>query len=181
MPRADRRLLLDAGAQVRRLTLAPRESDFGPRANQTLLFIGGDVILWSNPTRMLRGEVMDDRMVRRTYLADAGILSYRHYQLFSDSEPDFMHRIAIAPRAAIHSGSFAFRKVLAHGRAGFDLRGGIGYDTERHRVLSQGGLSVVITPSWASRLALSYDISRETATGLSGTLHTGWVTYHADL
>src|SRR6185369_16905288 len=59
----DRRLLLDAGAQLRRLSLAPREGDLTPRANQTLLFIGGDVVLWSSPARLLRGEVMDDRMV----------------------------------------------------------------------------------------------------------------------
>jgi Flp pilus assembly protein TadD len=177
----DRRLLLDAGAQVRRLGLAPRDDARSPQADQTLLFAGGDVILWSNSTRLLRGEALDERMVRRTYLNDAGILSYRHYELFTDAEPAFFSRIGLAKRASIDNGSMVFRKVFAQGRAGVDLRGGLGYDNQRTRVLSQGGASLVFAPSWASRLSLSYDIARETATGLTGTLHTGWVTYHADL
>lgn len=177
----NRRFLLDAGAQLRTLALAPRVGDEAPRANQALLFIGADVVLWSNPTRILRGEILDERLLRRTYLSDAGILSYRHYELFTDAEPDFSARIAIAPRAAIHNGTMVIRKVFAGGRAGIDLRGGGGYDTERQHVLAQGGASLLIAPSWSSRISLSYDFARETATGLEGTLQTGWLTYHADL
>jgi hypothetical protein len=177
----NRRLLLDAGTQLRRLTLAPRVGDAEPHASQALFFVGGDVLLWNSPLRLLRGEFVDDRMLRRTYLNDAGILSYRHYQLYSDSDPTFTSRIALAPRASIDNLSLVFRKVLAHGRVGVDLRGGGGYDNERQRTLSQAGVSLLIAPTWSSRISISYDMSRETATGLSGTLHTGWVTYHADL
>jgi tetratricopeptide (TPR) repeat protein len=177
----DRRLLLDVGTQLRRLTLAPRIGDLQPRADQALFFAGGDVVLWSSPIRMLRGEFVDERMIRRSYLNDAGILSYRHYQLFTDADPTFQARVALAPRASIDNLSMVIRKVLARGRVGIDLRGGGGYDNERHRTLSQAGLSLLIAPTWSRRIALSYDMSHETATGLSGTLHTGWVTYHADL
>jgi tetratricopeptide (TPR) repeat protein len=177
----DRRFLIDMGTQIRQLGLAPREGNQSPIARQTLLFAGGDVILWSNPGRILRGEVLDERMSRRLYLNDAGILSYRHYQLFTDAQQGFTSRISLAPRAAIDNGSMVIRKVFAGGRAGVDLRGGLGYDSDRLRVLSQAGASLLIAPSWSSRIALSYDMARETATGLSGTLHTGWVTYHADL
>jgi Flp pilus assembly protein TadD len=181
----DRRLLLDAGAQVRRLTLAPTDGDpFPSPAFQQLYFIGGDVVLWSNPSQLLRGEALDERMVRRTYLNDAGIISYRHYQLFTDafsSDNLSTARIVLAPRAAIHNLSAIFRTVFAKQRAGFDLRGGMGYDTSRQRVLTQAGASLVIAPSWAHRLVISYDMARETATGLQGTLHTGWLSYHADL
>src|SRR5581483_10867118 len=45
----NRRLLLDAGTQLRHLTLAPRIGDAQPHANQALLFAGGDVVLWSSP------------------------------------------------------------------------------------------------------------------------------------
>ena len=31
------------------------------------------------------------------------------------------------------------------------------------------------------RLLGTYDVAYETATGLSGTLHIGWLTFHADL
>jgi tetratricopeptide (TPR) repeat protein len=177
----NRQVLVDLGAQVRRLSLTPREDDISPRANQQLYWAGLDVLLWSSPLRLLRGEVLDERMARRVYLSDAGILSYRHYQLFSQSEPDFAARIAIAPRAAIHNGWLSIRKVLARNRAGFDLRAGIGYDTAQNHVLAQGGVTLLITPSWSSRLAISYDVTRETATGLTGTLQTGWIIYHADL
>lgn len=181
----DRRLLLDVGAQVRRLTLAPTDGDPDPApAFQQLYFIGGDVVLWSNPGRVVRGEALDERMVRRTYLNDAGILSYRHYQLFTDAFSSGnlpTARIQLAPRAAIHNVSATFRTVFARQRAGFELRGGAGYDTSRERFLSQGGASLVVAPSWAHRLVISYDVSRETATGLEGTLQTGWLSYHADL
>jgi len=177
----NRQVLLDLGAQVRRLNLAPQETNQSPRADQQLYFAGIDVLLWSSPMRLLRGEVLDERMARRVYLSDAGILSYRHYQLFTDSDPAFDARIAIAPRASIHNGLLSIRKVLARNRAGFDLRGGIGYDTAQNHVLAQGGISLLITPSWSSRLAITYDVTRETATGLVGTMQTGWITYHADL
>jgi len=181
----DRRLLLDAGAQVRRLSLAPTDGDPYPSpAFQQLYFIGGDLILWSNPDRILRGEALDERMVRRTYLNNAGIISYRHYQLFTDafsSDNLPTARIVLAPRAAIHNVSGIFRTVFAKQRAGLDLRGGVGYDTVRQHVLTQAGASLVIAPSWAHRLVISYDMARETATGLQGTLHTGWLSYHADL
>jgi tetratricopeptide (TPR) repeat protein len=176
-----RRLLLDAGGQFRRLTLGPGLDGVSPQATQELLFIGGDAVLWSNPLNLLHGEVVDERMIRRTYLSDAALLSYRHYELFTDSQPAFTTRIELAPRAAINNLSMVFRKVLAGGRIGFDLRGGGGYDNIRKRTLSQGGASVLIAATWSSRIMLSYDVSHETATGLSGTLHTGWVTYHADL
>ena len=168
-----RRLLLDAGTQLRRLTLAPRIGNAEPHADQALFFAGGDLVLWNNPVQVMRGEFVDERMIRRTYLNDAGVISYRHYQLFTDSEPAFQSRIALAPRASIDNLSMAIRKVLAGGRVGIDLRGGGGYDNERNRTLSQAGLSLLIAPTWSSRIALSYDLSRETATGLSGTLHRG--------
>ncbi|HET6149991.1 MAG TPA: tetratricopeptide repeat protein [Polyangia bacterium] len=176
-----RRVLLDAGTQLRRLGLAPRDEERTPTANQALFFAGADAVLWASPTRLLRGEALDERLVRRTYLNDAGVLSYRHYQLFTDSEPEFGSRIALAPRAAIDNLSMVIRKAMAGGRVGLDLHGGGGYDSQRERVLSQAGAAVLIAPSWSSRLSLSYDMARETATGLSGTLHTGWVSYHVDL
>ena len=96
-------------------------------------------MLWNSPLRLLRGEFVDERMLRRTYLNDAGILSYRHYQLFTDSEPAFDARVALAPRASIDNLSLVIRKVLARGRVGIDLRGGGGYDNERAADAVAGG------------------------------------------
>ena len=178
----DRRLLLDAGTQLRRLTLAPRIGDLQPRADQALFFAGGDVVLWNSPLRLLRGEFVDERMIRRTYLNDAGILSYRHYQLFTDSDPAF--DVAHRARAARVD-----RQPVAGDSQGAGARARRDRPARRRRLRQRTrsarcrrrALSLLIAPTWSSRIALSYDMSHETATGLSGTLHTGWVTYHADL
>jgi tetratricopeptide (TPR) repeat protein len=176
----NRFVLFDAGLQIRGLSIDPQSpSNPRPTASQQLYFGGIDFNLWSSPARIVRGEGLDEHLARRVYLTDAGILAYRHYELFTDAGPDF--RIALAPRASINNGTLIVRKVVADGRIGFDLHGGLGYDTARLRVLSQAGASLVLAASWRSRFIASYDMTRETATGLIGTLHIGWLSYHADL
>jgi tetratricopeptide (TPR) repeat protein len=173
-------VLVDTGAQVRRVSidsLVPGTAS--PTAQQTLLFAGVDFNLWAAPAHIVRGEVLDDRMARRTYLNDAGVLAYRHYELFTDLEPTF--RIGLAPRASADNATLAIRKALPGGRAGFDIHGGGGYDNQRHRVLTQAGGALVLAFNWWSRLVVSYDMARETASGLPGTLQIGWLTYHADI
>ena len=127
----------------------------------------------------MRAETLDERLVRRTYLNDAGVLAYRHYELVTHAEPDF--RISLAPRASIDNGTLIIRKALAGGRVGFDIHGGGGYDNIRDHVLAQGGGAFVLALSWATRLTASYDLWQETATGLPGTLQIGWLTFHADI
>jgi tetratricopeptide (TPR) repeat protein len=173
-------VLIDSGVQVRRLTIDPQQpSEPRPAAEQALFWGGIDFNLWAAPTRIVRGEALDERMVRRTYLTDAGIFAYRHYELVTDMTNDF--RIALAPRSSIDNGTLIIRKALRGGWLGFDVHGGFGYDNARRRVLSQGGGALVLAASWKSRLLLSYDMTHETATGVPGTLHIGWITYHADL
>jgi hypothetical protein len=116
--------------------------------------------------------------VRRVYLTDAGVLAYRHYDLWTHSDPDF--RIALAPRASIDNGTMIIRKALADGRIGIDLHGGGGYDHIQHHTLYQLGAALVLAASWRIRLTASYDQWHETATGLPGLLQIGWLTFHAD-
>jgi tetratricopeptide (TPR) repeat protein len=173
-------VLVDTGAQVRRVSIDPLVPGLAsPTAQQTLLFAGIDFNLWAAPAHIVRGEVLDDRMLRRTYLNDAGVLAYRHYELYTDLPPDF--RIGLAPRASADNLTLAIRKALPGGRAGFDIHGGGGYDNQRRRALTQAGGSLVLAFNWWSRLVASYDMARETATGLPGTLQVGWLTYHADI
>jgi tetratricopeptide (TPR) repeat protein len=173
-------VLVDTGVQERHLTLAPLEpGQPSPAANQTLLWAGIDFNLWTDGTHLVRGEGLDERMVRRTALNDAGVLAYRHYELWADIPPDF--RIALYPRASINNGSFILRKAVAGGRAGFELHGGLGYDNIQKQVLTQGGAAVVLASSWSTRLLVTYDIVHQTTIGLPGTLQIGWVTFHADL
>jgi tetratricopeptide (TPR) repeat protein len=175
-----RQLLGVVGGEWRRLRISPESANDNPSSIQRVFFGGADLILWNNPVSLLRGEALDEKMLRRSYLSDAGILSYRYYQLFGSSSPEFVSRIVLAPRAVIHNGSMVVRKVIASGRAGAELRGGLGYDTERSVSLYSVGASAVLVPFWSSRVLVSYDLAKETATGFSGTRQSGWVTYHAD-
>jgi tetratricopeptide (TPR) repeat protein len=177
----NRWFLIDLGAQLRRLRLMPYQSSENAVADQRLFFAGLDVLLWSSATRVMKMESLDEALVRRTYLNDAGILSYRHYRLDGDSSPDFASRLVLAPRAAIHMGSATMRKVFLRGRGGVEVRGGVGYDTARLLALYSAGGSLVVAPSWIGRFLVSYEYAKETATGIQGERHTGWVSYHADL
>ncbi len=176
----NRVVLFDSGAQIRRLTLRPLElGDPSPVGSQTLLWTGVDFNLWTDGAAVMRGESLDDRMVRRTALNDAGVLSYRHFEEFANLPPDF--RISLYPHASIDNGTLTVRKALAHGRVGLELHGGIGYDNRQEQFLSQGGGALLIATSWSTRLSVSYDVYHQTAIGLAGTLQIGWITLHADL
>ena len=172
-------VLIDSGAQARRLSLSAQGTPDRPTASQLLVWGGIDFNLWSSPARVVHTEALDERLVRRVYLTDAGVLAYRHYELVTDAEPTF--RIALAPRASIDNGTLILRKAFAGGRFGFDIHGGGGYDHIQNHVLGQGGASIVFAASWSTRLQASYDLAHETATGLPGTLQIGWLTFHADI
>lgn len=172
-------VLIDSGAQARQLSLSPQGTPNRPTASQLLVWGGIDFNLWSSPARLVHTEALDERLVRRVYLTDAGVLAYRHYELVTHSEPDF--RITLAPRSSIDNGTLILRKALAGGRFGFDLHGGGGYDHIQDHVLAQAGGSLVFAASWSTRLQASYDLAHETATGLPGTLQIGWLTFHADI
>ncbi len=175
----NRVVLFDGGAQARRLALSPQGTPEAPTASQLLVWAGIDFNLWAAPANVVHAEALDERMVRRTYLNDAGVLAYRHYELVTDSAPDF--RISLAPRASIDNGTLIIRKALAGGRIGFDIHGGGGYDHIQRHVLAQGGGSFVLALGWSTRLLASYDLASETATGLPGRLQIGWLTFHADI
>jgi tetratricopeptide (TPR) repeat protein len=175
-----RRILAVLGGEWRQFRLSPQSTGDDPTSTQSLFFGGADLVLWHDPSQMVRGEALDEKMVRRSYLSDAGILSYRHYQLFGASSPEFASRLVLGQRAAIHTGSLVVRKVLGAGRAGLELRGGLGYDTERSISLYNLGASAVLVPFWSTRVLASYDLAKESATGFSGTRQAGWVTYHGD-
>src|SRR6185312_7861639 len=96
----DRLFLFDGGVQERHLALRPvNDGDASPTTNQTLAWAGLDYNLWTDGQRLVRGESLDERMVRRTAMNDAAVLTYRHYELFSNIKTDseFYHRISLYP------------------------------------------------------------------------------------
>jgi tetratricopeptide (TPR) repeat protein len=175
-------VLVDSGAQVRRLSLRPLEpGDPTPVASQLLFWAGVDFNLWNDSSRIVRGESLDERMVRRRALNDAGVLSYRHYENFANIPPDFSTRVALQSRNSIDNGTMVFRKAFLAGRAGIEAHGGVGYDNVQDQVLAQAGGVLLVASTWSTRLTVSYDYIHQTTTGLPGTLQIGWVAFHADL
>ena len=77
-------VLFDAGARRRgscaSARMAPRS-----RPRRTSCWCGAASTSTSGRSRgrVVRGEALDERLVRRTYLNDAGVLAYRHYELFT--------------------------------------------------------------------------------------------------
>jgi tetratricopeptide (TPR) repeat protein len=173
-------VLVDSGLQARRLGLRPLEpGDPTPIASQLMAWAGIDFNLWADSTHLVRGEVLDERLVRSRPVNDAGILAYRHYELWANIPPDF--RIALYSRDSIDNGTFILRKAFLSGRAGVDAHGGVGYDNVQNQVLAQAGGALVVASSWSTRLTLSYDYIHQSTVGLPGTLQIGWVAFHADL
>jgi hypothetical protein len=176
------RVIIDAGTQARRLTLAPGVAGAArPEASQLLSWAGADFLVWQDPVRILRGQILDESLVRQVDVSESITFSLRHYELFGRSAPEFDRRLVLLPRSSINSGSLVARNALWGGRFGFELRGGLGYESTRRNVLSQGGVTMFLAGSAASRVTASYDIAQETTTGLTGRRHTGWVAYHVDL
>ncbi|HEY4393265.1 MAG TPA: hypothetical protein VGP64_04355 [Polyangia bacterium] len=173
-------VLLDTGAQLRYLSLRPLESgDPTPVTSQKLFWGGIDFNLWSDSKQIVRGESLDERMVRQHALNDAGVLAYRHYENFADVPPNF--RISLQSRNSIDNGTLILRKAFLAGRAGIEAHGGGGYDNAQNQALVQAGGVLLVASSWSTRLTISYDYIHQTTTGLPGTLQIGWVAFHADL
>jgi tetratricopeptide (TPR) repeat protein len=176
----NRILLVDSGAMVRRLSLRPLEpGDSSPTAMQYMAWAGIDFNLWTDSTRIVRGESLDEKMVRSRPLNDAGVLAYRHFEIVSNLSPNF--RIALYPRDSIDNGTFIIRKALLGGRVGAELHGGLGYDNKQNQLLAQAGGAVVIASSWSTRLTIAYDYVHQSTIALPGTLEIGSVAFHADL
>ncbi|MBL0215871.1 MAG: tetratricopeptide repeat protein [Myxococcales bacterium] len=174
------RLVIDSGVKLRRLQL---EETMGgsPTSKQALAWAGADFALWTNFSSEATGESLDDELLHATYLADSAVLSYRHYELWGDTNPMFDARMTLGDRASIDVASVVARKAVAHGRLAFEARLGGGRDWVRELYLSQAGASLWIAPTSRSRLTLSFDLAKESTGALTGERRTGWMGYHVDL
>lgn len=174
------RLIIDTGLQARRLRLT-RDGGATPGASQLLGWAGADVVAWRDFTREARGQILDDDLLRPTFIADSVVVGYRHYELAGDSDAMFMARLPLADRASIDEVSLTLRKVLAGGRVTVEARGGIGRDWARELNLARGGVSLWLSPGARSRISLSFDLAKESVRAFEGERRTGWGTYHVDL
>lgn len=178
----DNRLVIDTGAQARQLRLAGMAGELGDAtAHQGLAWGGADYVVWRDFSHEAAGQILDDSMLHATYIADAIVASYRHYEMTDRADDAFMTRLAISPRASIDEVSAVARKAVAHGRIAAEARGGFGHDWIRDLAIAHGGASLWIAPSRTSRLSLSFDVAKESVGTFQGERRTGWVSYHVDL
>ncbi|HEX3764829.1 MAG TPA: tetratricopeptide repeat protein [Kofleriaceae bacterium] len=175
------RLIIDSGAQGRSLVLPGLVGGPDPTASQLLGWTGFDAVLWVDYAHPLHGEILDEDMRWPAHLAGAVVAGYRHFELWSDAQPEFTRRIAIGSRASIDEATLTARKVFAGGRLGVELRSLLGWDHAREVAISRIGGSLLATATRSSRISVSLDLGVESPTGFQGQTRTGWVSYHADL
>ncbi len=97
-------------------------------AKQLLAWTGADLAVWTDYAHQAEGESLDDQLLRPTYLADSAVISYRHYEMWGESNAMFSARMSFAARASIDEVSVVARKALVHGRLALEARlgGGLG-------------------------------------------------------
>lgn len=178
-----RRLLLIAGGQARRLQLAPMAGfdDMEPvEARQLLGVVGADYVLYQDPSRIARGEILDNELFAPRAVANALVLSYRHYEL--DSDNPFGARLVLVERSSVDEASATARHVIDDdGLLALEARGGFGYDRGRDARLWRAGASLLLSATAGSRLTLDYDVASESGTGITGRRHSSWAVLHVDL
>jgi len=177
----DDRVIGSAGGQLRRLALADLAGGRDPTTSQRLGWVGLDVVAWADFAHSLVGDVFDDNLRWPALLADSVVVSYRHYELRSDPQPEFTLRLSMLPRASIDEGTLVARKVVAGNRIGVELRGALGWDRARSLAISHVGASLLAVPMRSMRLSLVFDVGAESPNGFHDQVRTGWVSYHADL
>ena len=177
-----RRLLLQAGARRRRLSILAEGSPSTrrPAAWQSLWLVGADAVLW-RPGAAIRGEMLDEAMVAPTTLASAMTLAYRHYGLSTQTTPDFDALIGLAPRGSVNEGSVATTLASPQGRLGLELRAGLAHDSARRARAWRAGGALIWAPTPATRWSLGYEGATEVTSGLIGRRRTGWFSVHVDL
>ena len=177
-----RRLLLQAGARVRRLSIVTEPMDAMGRATarQSLWLAGADVVLW-NRGAALPGEVLDESLVAPTSIAPGATLAYRHYDVTSRPTPEFGSTIGLAPRGIVDEASIATTLAASRQRLGIHVQAGLAHDSARDARMWRGGAGLFWTPTPGSRVTLGYEQADETVTGLEGRRQSGWFSVHVHL
>src|SRR5262249_1290670 len=125
------RILLQAGARRRRLSVVAAGSDASrPTAWQSLWLAGPDIGLWG-PGSAVPGEMLGEALIAPTSLASAMTLAYRHYEVATQTTPEFATVIGLSPRARVEEVSVNSIMASPRGHTGLELRAGLALDSAR--------------------------------------------------
>jgi tetratricopeptide (TPR) repeat protein len=179
----DRRLLVQAGARRRRLSILGTDSlpAQRPLAWQSLAFGGADLVLWNRPGAAMRGQILDESLIAPTSMSSAVTLAYRHYEETSQAMPAFAAHVALAPHAALDELSTRASLTAPGGALGLALEAGVAMDAARSSRSWRAGGSLTWAPRPRTRCSLEYAGATEVATGLVGRSREGRLSVHMDL
>jgi len=176
-----RRLLLQAGARRRELSILAADPSSGrPKARQTLRIAGADFVVWRNPGAAVRGEMLDEALVSPTTLSSALTLAYRHYSVSTRATPEFASVIGLVPRGSVDEASFASTLASPRRNFGLDLSAGLAHDSARQARVWRAGGRLIWAVTSATRVTLGYERATEISGGLTGQRRAGSVSLHAD-
>lgn len=178
----DRRLVLQLGARRRELTIRAADplSAHRPRAWQSLVLGGADLVLWSDPRGSLRGEMLDEALVAPSARSSSVTLAFRHYEVTTRSTPEFSALFGIAPRGSVDEASLLTTLVSLRRNVRLDVRGGLARDAAVEAHEWRAGGTVVWAPTSSTRFSLGYDEATNLAAGLPGRRRAGGMSLHVD-
>ncbi len=174
------RLVIDTGAQLRGMQFMA-EGMGDPSALQAHVWAGADWQLWGDASKQAAGEILDDDLLRPTFLASSVIASYRHHEVFASTNAAFTARLALPDHASVDEAALALRGALRDGQLAVELHGGLAYDRTRQLWIASGNAALWIATGGSSRLSLTFDLASEGDFALSGKRLSGGTTYHVDL
>lgn len=175
------RLVLEGGAQLRAMRFVPDDAMGDPSASQTRVWAGADWQLWGDPSQQALGEILDEDLLRPSFLASAVVASYRHHEVFSTANTAFMNRLVLAERASVDELVVALRLATYEGRLAIDARGGVAYDRARSQWIASGAAGMWAAVSARARVALELDFATEGRFAIGGQRIGGGMTFHVDL
>src|SRR5690606_14808583 len=127
------------------------------------------------------GQILDDELLRPTFLATSVVASYRHYEAFGTANMAFADRLVLAERASIDEASVTARLALREGKLALRGRGALGRDWARELWLASGAISLWLAIGASSRLAIDVGVATEGDFAMSGKRMAGGMSYHVDL
>lgn len=177
-----RRMLLQAGARRREISiLAAGPESTRPRAWQSLWLAGADVVLWRKPAAAVPGEMLDEALIEPATLSSAVTLAYRHYDVSTQTTPEFAAVIGLVPRGSVDETSVTTTLASPRGNLGLELSAGLAHDSARQARAWRAGGSLIWAPTPATRFELGYEGATEVASGLVGQRRAGRLSFHVDL
>ena len=127
-----------------------------------------------------RGEMLNDALTAPAPRSPAVTLGYRHYEIATDTTPEFAAILGLVPRGSVDEISTALSVASPQGRVGMEVRGGVGRDRARQAHMWRAEGALIWAPARSVRFELGYEQATDFTTGLVGERHAARLSCHVD-